>query len=75
MYGNLKATIKGKEVKSLVYNKSEIARKTGLSRVAVTNILNGKQKNPKLDTLERLAETMDCSIDELKTKIKTDAVS
>ena len=75
MYGNLKATIKGKEVKSLVYNKSAIARKTGLSRVAVTNILNGKQKNPKLDTLERLAETMDCSIDELKTKIKTDAVS
>ena len=51
-------------------NKVEIARQTGLSRVAVTNILNGKQKNPKIQTLEKIAEVMECSVDELRSKIR-----
>lgn len=45
--------------------KVEIANKTGLSRVAITNILNGKQKNPKIQTLEKIAEVLDCSVNEL----------
>lgn len=52
------------------YNKSLVARQTGLSRVAVTNILNGKQKNPKIQTLEKIAEVMECSVDELRSKIR-----
>lgn len=49
----------------MVYNKSDIARKTGLSRVAISNILNKKQKNPKIETLKKIAEVLDCSVDEL----------
>ncbi len=49
----------------MVYNKSELARKTGLSRVAISRILNHKQKNPKLSTLQKLAKALDCTIDEL----------
>ena len=52
------------------YNKSLIAEKTGLSRQAVTNFLNGKQRNPKMQTLEKIAEVLDCSVDELMNKIK-----
>ena len=49
----------------MVYNKSEIARKTGLSRVAISNILNKKQTNPKLETLKRIADAVNCSVEEL----------
>jgi len=49
----------------VVYNKSEIARKTGLSRVAISNILNKKQTNPKLETLKRIADAVNCSVEEL----------
>lgn len=52
------------------YNKSLIAEKTGLSRQAVTNILNGKQKNPKVQTLEKIAEVLNCSVDELRNRTK-----
>ena len=54
------------------YNKSEIARNTGLSRVAVSNVLNGKEKNPKLETLEKISRVLNCTIDELKSKIKSE---
>ncbi len=56
---------KEKEVNKLVYNKSEIARKTGLSRVSVSNILNHKEKNPKLETLKKIAMALNCSVDDL----------
>ena len=50
--------------------KVEIARESGISRVAVTNILNGKQKNPKIQTLEKIAGVLNCSVDELRNKIR-----
>ena len=46
-------------------NKSEIARETGLSRVTISNILNGKQKNPKSDTLKKIAQKLNCTVDDL----------
>ena len=52
------------------YNRSELARKTNLSRQAITNILNGKQKNPKIQTLEKIANAIGCSIGELNEEIK-----
>lgn len=53
-----------------VLTKVEIARESGISRVAVTNILNGKQKNPKIQTLEKIAGVLNCSVDELRNKIR-----
>lgn len=52
------------------YNRSELARKTNLSRQAITNILNGKQKNPKIQTLEKISNAIGCSIGELNEEIK-----
>ena len=54
----------------MTFNQSEICRATGLSKVTVSEILNNRQKNPKLETLERIAECLGCSIDELRNKIK-----
>lgn len=49
----------------MVYNKSELSRKTGISRVAISNILNKKQKNPRIDTLKKIAEALNCKIEDL----------
>lgn len=54
----------------MVYNNSQIAKITGLSRPTVSAILNGKQKNPRIETLEKIASVYKCSIDELRKKIK-----
>ncbi|MBQ8443738.1 MAG: helix-turn-helix transcriptional regulator [Clostridia bacterium] len=50
--------------------KVEIARKTGLSRVTISNVLNNKQKNPKVETLEKISNALNCSMEELRRKIK-----
>ena len=52
------------------YNISQLARATKLSRPTITSILKGKQKNPKIQTLEKIAEVLNCSVDELMNKIK-----
>ena len=53
----------------MVYTKQELAKKSGLSRATVSEILNHRQINPKLRTLEKLASALDCSVDELRMKI------
>lgn len=55
------------------YNRSELAKKTKLSRQAISNILNGRQKNPKLQTLEKIAGAIGCSLDELSEEIKNNS--
>lgn len=57
-------------MKFLVYNKSDVARKTGLSRQTIIKIFNGTQKNPKIETIQKIAHALDCSVDELLTQIK-----
>lgn len=42
----------------MLYNKSEIARKTGLSRQAISKVLNFKQENPRIQTLKKIAEVL-----------------
>lgn len=56
----------------MVYNKTEIARNTGLARQTVVKVLSGKQKNPKLETLQKIAKSLDCSVDSLLTQIKNE---
>src|SRR5438445_5512302 len=40
----------------------EIERRAGLNRSALSNILQGKSKNPTLHTLYGLAEVLGCSL-------------
>ena len=51
------------------FNKSKIARESGLSRQTVIKIFNGKTKNVYHDSLKKIAETLNLSIDELLKKI------
>lgn len=40
----------------------EVERRAGLNRSALSNILQGKSKNPTLHTLHALAEVLGCSL-------------
>lgn len=46
-------------------NRTEIAKKAGLSRQTVSAILNKTQKNPKMKSLIKLSRVLNCTIDEL----------
>lgn len=50
-------------------NKSEIARKSGISRVTISKIFNKKQKNSKLETLRKIAIALDISLEDLTKEI------
>lgn len=50
-------------------NARDLERKAGLSLTAVSNILNGRSKNPTIETIAAIAQTLDCSIDELVHEI------
>ncbi len=46
----------------------ELERVAGLKISAVTNILTGKSKNPRADTLYNIAEVLNCSVDDLMSE-------
>ena len=48
--------------------KTEVAKGTGLDRSTVTNYENGKRDNPTAETLQRIADYFDVSIDYLTGK-------
>lgn len=43
----------------------ELARQSGLNVWNITKIENGKTKNPRIDTLQKLAEKFEISVEEL----------
>lgn len=43
----------------------DIERLAGLKRCALSNILEGKSKNPSLDTLQATAKVLGCSVSDL----------
>ena len=47
------------------YSKSELERKTGISTRTIEFIEHGKVKNPRLDTLAKLAKALDITIPDL----------
>lgn len=47
------------------YNQKSLARAAGLNQTAVRDILKGRSRNPRADTLEALARVLDCTLDEL----------
>lgn len=46
----------------------ELERKAGLKESAVRNILSGRSSNPGIESLTAIADTLDCSIDDLVGK-------
>ena len=54
----------------MVVNKSDIARKSGISRQQVIKILSKKVKNPKILTLQKIAQVMGCKVEELGYQIE-----
>jgi transcriptional regulator with XRE-family HTH domain len=46
-------------------SQTELSRKTNIDRATITKILNGSTENPRLDTLEGIAEYFQVSIDQL----------
>lgn len=44
---------------------SEFERKTDLGNAVVSRMLNGKVKNPSIDTVLKIASVLECSLDEL----------
>lgn len=58
---NLQNKIKSQFLKSNLSIR-EVERRAGLNRSALSNILQGKSKNPTLHTLYALAEGLECSL-------------
>lgn len=46
------------------YSVRELAKKSGVSKTAINNIENQK-RSPTLETLKRLADALDCHIEDL----------
>ena len=46
-------------------NLSTFENKAGLKRNILYNILSDKSKNPSLENISKIADALDCSIDEL----------
>ena len=59
---NLAELLKNQEQ---VFNKAYFAKKIGLSRETLTQILLGHTKNPGVYTLAKIADALQISIDEL----------
>lgn len=58
---NLQTKLKSQLLKSNLSIR-EVERRAGLNRSALSNILQGKSKNPTLHTLYALAEALGCSL-------------
>jgi transcriptional regulator with XRE-family HTH domain len=43
--------------------KESLAAETGISRVTISNLLNGKLKNISVDTIERIAEGLGLKVE------------
>jgi len=50
---------------------ASLERKVGLERAAIYNILRGSSKNPSITTVIKIAEALNCSLDELLDRART----
>lgn len=51
--------------KEKCFTNKKIAELTGISLVTVDNIFSGKNKNPTVAYLQKIARTLECSMDDL----------
>ena len=51
--------------KEKCYTNKRIADETGISLVTIDNIFSGKNKNPTVNYLQKIANVLECSMDDL----------
>lgn len=71
---NLQTKLKSQLLKSNLSIR-EVERRAGLNRSALSNILQGKSKNPTLHTLHALAEVLGCSLSDFIDSTGVEALS
>jgi len=70
MHSTIEQQLKARmESKSL--SPAALEKKAGLKRGVISNILRGSSKNPSSDTLVAIANTLDCSLDDLVNRTPT----
>jgi transcriptional regulator with XRE-family HTH domain len=47
------------------YNQKSLARAAQLNETAVRDILKGRSRNPRVDTLQAIAEVLGCTVNDL----------
>lgn len=62
-------------LKSNRYTINELARRSGLSPTYVGKLKRGDKENPSVDALEKLADAMGMSVEELSAKMKDQTFS
>jgi len=55
------------------FSQAQLAKKAGVPQSAISDIENGK-RNPRIDTLQKLANALDVSLNELLEDDNTKAV-
>jgi len=63
------------------FNQKSLARQAGLNETAIRDILKGRSRSPRINTLEAIARVLDCSVPQLtggreapKPQAKTDRI-
>ncbi len=76
MYRKSKHYIMNLRIKEVIKGKgmtiTELADKMGINRVNLSNMVNG---NPTVETLNKIADAIGCSVTELFEKPKSDGAS
>ena len=47
------------------FSQQELARRSGVKQSIISDIERGKTANPRIDTLQKLAAALGCTLDEL----------
>ncbi|MBW8308652.1 MAG: helix-turn-helix domain-containing protein [Candidatus Paracaedibacteraceae bacterium] len=58
-------------IKSANLTPTDLERRAGLALASVRNILNGRSKNPTIETMRAIANTLGCTVDDLITEKET----
>jgi phage repressor protein C with HTH and peptisase S24 domain len=64
-----------RRMKALGLNPKRLSKKAGLNETFMRDLLQGRSRNPRHDTLQKLAEALDCSVGELAGERPNSATS
>lgn len=64
-----------RRMKDAGLNAKQLSTAAGLHEAAVSELLRGKSRNPRLSTLQALADVLGCSVDDLVTAPETRLIS
>lgn len=74
MRNTLKQNIE-RQLNSTGLSIKELERQSGLKPSTIQNILNGRSKNPTIETLLSISKRLNCTVDELLNNTSTEKLS